>query len=255
MTKTKTLGSNRDVCHLESLNTASTPGPLGIVFLGSPGAGKGTQARHVASDYNLAHISTGDVFRTHVAKQTALGLQAAECMSRGMLVPDQVVCGMLAEHVQNLSSADCLILDGFPRSVAQAKWLDRFLQMRSGETYDPFCNAPLAIQINMQRDHLLRRLVGRRSCPRCGRTYNLHLLPPRNSGICDYDSAELVVRSDDSESVVCERLMIHDQNTFPLTEYYRHKGRLLEFDGNDTVEAVRTAIAIELESVFGSETT
>lgn len=243
-------GSNRDVHRVGALNTPQRLGPVAIIFLGPPGAGKGTQARHVANVYRFPHISTGDVFRSQVAKQTPLGLQAAKIMSRGMLVPDEMVCGMLSEHIRGLGFAGCLILDGFPRSVAQAKWLDRFLYMRSGVSHDLQCNAPAAIQISIERDQLLRRLAGRRSCPTCGRTYNLYFQPPRNPGICDYEGAELVMRPDDSESVVRERLMIHDQNALPVTEYYLRKGRLLEIDGNNTAEAVRTAIAVGLESVF-----
>jgi len=242
-------GSNRDVHHVGTLNTAQRLGPAAIIFLGPPGAGKGTQARQVANIYRFPHISTGDVFRFHVAKKTPLGLQAAEIISRGMLVPDEVVCGVLSEHIRGLGFAGCLILDGFPRSVAQAKWLDRFLYTRSGVSHDLPRNAPVAIQISIERDQLLRRLAGRRSCPNCGRTYNL-FQPPRNPGICDYEGAQLVMRPDDSENVVCERLMIHDQNTLPITEYYRRNGRLLEIDGNDTLEAVQTAITVGLESVF-----
>src|SRR5690242_11793087 len=120
MIESKVLYSNRHVRHIEPLNTPQTLGPAAIVFLGPPGAGKGTQARRVANKYNLPHISTGDVFRTHVAKRTRFGLQAAESMRRGMLLPDELVCGMLGEHVGDLDFSGCLILDGFPRSVAQA---------------------------------------------------------------------------------------------------------------------------------------
>ena len=251
--ETKILCSNRAVRHLEPLNARHTFGPAAVVFLGPPGAGKGTQARHVANEYRFPHISTGDVFRTHVAKKTALGLQSAASMRRGMLVPDEVVCGMLMEHIRDLGSTGCLILDGFPRSLAQAKWLDHFLHTRTGESHEFPREAPVAIQINIGRDQLLRRLAGRRSCPSCGRLYNLHFQPPRNPEICDYQGAELAMRPDDSESVVCERLMVHDQNTLPVTEYYRRKGRLLEIEGNDTVNAVRAAIAVGLESVFAMQ--
>lgn len=243
-------GSDRDVHHVGTLNRPQRLTPAAIIFLGPPGAGKGTQSRHVANEYSLPHISTGEVFRAHVAKKTALGLQAAETMGRGMLVPDEVVCGILREHIRGLGYPGCLILDGFPRSVVQAKWLDRFLHTRTGESHDLPRDAPLAIQINIERDQLLSRLAGRRSCPSCGRTYNLNFQPPRNSGICDYEGTELVMRTDDAESVVRERLVVHDQNTLPVTKYYRRKGRLLEIDGNNAEEAVRTAIAIGIKSLF-----
>lgn len=249
MIETKIIHSSDPEVHC--VGTLSTPPrlcPAGIIFLGPPGAGKGTQARYVANEYNLPHISTGDVFRSHVAKKTVLGLQAAEFMRLGMLVPDEVVCAMLTEHVRSLGSASSLILDGFPRSVVQAKWLDRFLHVRADESHDLPHEAPVAIQINIPSNELLRRLAGRRSCPSCGRTYNLYFQPPRNSGMCDYDGTKLVMRPDDSEGVVSKRLMVHDQNTSPITEYYRREGRLLEIDGNDTVDAVQTAIVVGLKS-------
>lgn len=216
--------------------------PAAIIFLGPPGAGKGTQAQQVAKEHSLPHISTGDVFRTHVSNKTALGLKASEAMSRGMLVADDLVCNMVAEYIQSLDHVGCMVLDGFPRSVAQAEWLDHFLRTRTSGMNDLPHSAPLAIQINVERDQLLRRLSGRRSCSSCGRIYNLHFQPTRNDGICDYDGAKLHMRPDDAENVVLERLTVHEKNTFPLTEYYRRKGQLREIDGNDAVEKVRAAI-------------
>jgi adenylate kinase len=246
--------SDRDVHDLGTMNTQQRLSTAAIIFLGPPGAGKGTQARHAAAKYNLPHISTGDTFRAHIEKKTTLGLQAAESMCRGMLVPDALVCRMLREHILGIRFAGSLILDGFPRSLAQAKWLDYFLHVRSCGSHDLPGKAPVAIQIHIDRDQLLRRLAGRRSCPTCGRTYNLHLQPPMNSGICDYEGAELVMRPDDSEKVICERLIVHDKHALLITKYYRSKGRLVEIDGNGTVTAVRTAITAELESVFAFAT-
>jgi adenylate kinase len=248
MIETK-IGHNcdRDVHQVRTLNTPQRLSPAAVIFLGPPGAGKGTQARHVAHEYTFPHISTGEVFRTHIAQKTTLGLQAAKTICRGMLVPDDVVCEMLAQHINALVFEGSLILDGFPRSLPQAKWLDRFLHARSGENRAIQYNAPLAIQINVERDQLLRRLAGRRSCSMCGRTYNVHFQPPRTFGICDYDGSDLLMRPDDSESVVCARLLVHDQNTFPVAEYYRCKGRLLEIDGNDSEDTVRSAIEVALD--------
>jgi adenylate kinase len=152
-----------------------------------------------------------------------------------MLVADDLVCNMLAEYIQSLDHVGCMVLDGFPRSVAQAEWLDRFLRTRTTGMKDLPHTAPLAIQIKVARDQLLRRLSGRRSCPSCGRIYNLHFHPTRNDGICDYDGTKLEMRPDDSENVVRERLTVHEKNTFPLTEYYRRKGQLREIDGNGAV--------------------
>ena len=216
--------------------------PAAIIFLGPPGAGKGTQAQQVAKENSLPHISTGDVFRSHVANKTALGLKASEAMSRGMLVADDLVCNMLAEYIQTLDHVGCMVLDGFPRSVAQAKWLDRFLRARTSGMNELPYTAPIAIQIHVEREQLIRRLSGRRSCSTCGRTYNLHFHPTRKDGICDYDGGKLQMRPDDAENVVLERLTVHEKNTLPLTEYYRHKGQLREIDGGDAVDAVRTAI-------------
>ena len=215
--------------------------PAAIIFLGPPGAGKGTQAQQVAKEHSLPHISTGDVFRSHVANKTVLGLKAAETMSRGMLVADDLVCNMLAEYIQTLDHVGCLVLDGFPRSVAQAEWLERFLRTRTRMNELPH-TAPLAIQINVTRELLLHRLSGRRSCPSCGRIYNLHFHPTMNDGICDFDDTTLQMRPDDSEDVVLERLTVHEKSTFPLTEYYRRKGQLREIDGSGAVDTVRAAI-------------
>lgn len=238
----------REVVHAVDHNVATLAElqglrPAAIIFLGPPGAGKGTQAQQVAKEHSLPHISTGDVFRTHVSNKTALGLKAAEAMSRGMLVADDLVCNMLAEYIQSLDHVGCVVLDGFPRSVAQAEWLDRFLRTRTNGMHALPHTAPLAIQISVMRDQLIRRLSGRRSCPSCGRIYNLHFHPTMNDGICDYDGTKLQMRPDDSEDVVLERLTVHEKNTFPLTEYYRRKGQLREIDGNDAVDNVRTAIA------------
>ena len=217
--------------------------PAAIIFLGPPGAGKGTQAQQMAKQHSLPHISTGDVFRSHVANKTELGRKAAETMSRGMLVADDLVCNMVAEYIQSLDHVGCIVLDGFPRSVTQAEWLDRFLRTRTTGRHELPHTAPLALQINVTRDQLLRRLSGRRSCPSCGRIYNLHFHPTMTDEICDYDGTKLQMRPDDSEDVVLERLTVHEKNTFPLTEYYRRKGQLREIDGNGAVDTVRTAIA------------
>jgi adenylate kinase len=242
MTIVTKLVDDADVCQTGTLAELQGLNPAAIIFLGAPGAGKGTQAQQVANEYSLPYISTGDVFRSHVAKKTALGLKASEAMRRGMLVTDDIVCSMLADYIDNHAYSGCLVLDGFPRSVSQAEWLDEFLRARAAVSRDRSFASPLAIQINVARDQLLRRLSGRRTCPCCGRTYNQYFQPPKNSGICDYDGAKLITRQDDSESVVLERLIIHDRNTLPLTEYYRRKDQLWEIDGNSTVDRVRIAI-------------
>ena len=217
--------------------------PAAIIFLGAPGSGKGTQAQELAKRYAVPHISTGDIFRAHVKNGTPLGLQAAEAIRRGMLVADDLVCGMVGEHIRRLDYPGCLVLDGFPRSLPQAKWLDQFFGERWTDGRENPLTSPIAIQINVSHNQILRRLSGRRSCPSCGRTYNLYFQPPQNYGICDKDAARLVVRQDDSEEVVRKRLMVHGQNDAPLSEYYRRTSRLWEIDGNCTVDVMRTRIA------------
>lgn len=243
MSETKFVhNTNPDVSFNGTLAQFQQLSPSAMIFLGPPGAGKGTQALRVANEYLLPHISTGEVFRAQIAERTLFGMQAAETMRRGMLVADDAVCGMLAEHIHGLDHPGCLVLDGFPRSLNQAKWLDQFLRMRAGQNHE-FYTAPLAVQINVTRDQLFRRLSGRRCCPNCGQMYNLHFHPPVNSGICDNDGAALITRPDDREEVVLERLRVHDQNTLPVTEYYRRKGLLQEIDGDGTVDMVHAAIA------------
>jgi adenylate kinase len=215
--------------------------PAALVLLGPPGAGKGTQAKRISAEYRLPHISTGDVFRSHVQRNTPLGIKARDLMSRGMLVADDVVCEMLGERMREPDCDSCVILDGFPRSVAQAEWLDRFLSTRAVETKKSLSfTPPLVIKIDVKQEELLHRLAGRRSCPTCGHIYNVRLQSTKAEGICDFDGSKLIVRADDSEDVVRERLKIYEQNARALAEYYRAKGQLREIDGNLPPESVLT---------------
>lgn len=207
-----------------------------IILLGPPGAGKGTQAKQIAARYGVPHISTGDILRDNRQRSTELGKKAATIMDRGELVPDQLVNGMVADR---LRQADCVrgfILDGFPRTVAQAEWLDGFLK----ECAKPpsVALAPVVIKLDVDYNEVLRRLGGRRSCPTCGRIYNVYLQPPRVADTCDVESSRLVARSDDSEAVISERLKAYDRQTLPLAEYYRKSGRLREVNGDQPVERV-----------------
>jgi adenylate kinase len=231
--------------------TSSNPRAIpsgAIILLGPPGAGKGTQAKRISAAYNIPHLSTGDVLRSQLARGTALGMKAGDMMSRGLLVADGLVCEMLAERMQEPDCAGCVILDGFPRSVAQAEWLDRFLQFRGREENPSQVPVPpLVIQINLNHDELMRRLAGRRTCPACGHVYNIRFQPTKNEGICDIDGTTLVVRPDDSENVIRERLKVYEESTLPLVEYYRAKEQLREVDGNLSVDLV-TAQAARLIS-------
>ena len=215
-----------------------TVGP--IILLGAPGAGKGTQSKLIAQRYGIPQISTGDILREHVKNGTALGQAAKAVMERGELVPDKLVCEMVAER---LSRPDCgrgFILDGFPRTVAQAEWLDQLLAEKNfGEEGRKV--RPLVINIIVGYNQLWKRLTGRRSCPTCGRIYNVYYSPSRVSDVCDIEGGKLVTRPDDSEEVISERLKAYERQTLPLAEYYRARGQLREVDGERDVEAVSVA--------------
>src|SRR5438067_1077553 len=207
-----------------------------IILLGPPGAGKGTQAKQIVARYGVPQISTGDILRENRARGTELGKRAAAIMDRGELVPDELVEDMVAAR---LSAKDCqrgFILDGFPRTVRQAEWLDGLLARMRGKFVDTTApgtkleSVPLSqftwprlVVVSMEVDynHLLQRLTGRRTCPTCGRIYNVFFQPPRVADVCDVDGSKLVARKDDSEEVISERLKAYEKQTLPLTDYYR----------------------------------
>lgn len=208
-----------------------------VILLGPPGSGKGTQAKQIVARYGIPQISTGDLLRDNVARSTELGRKAKAVMERGELVPDDLVCGMVAARLQEKDCARGFILDGFPRTVAQAEWLDKFLQTEffdKGKMRTP----PVVVDIAVGYNELLRRLTGRRSCPTCGRIYNIYFQPPRVADTCDNDGAKLVLRKDDTEEVIAERLKTYERQTLPLTDYYRRQGRLRQVDGARPVEQV-----------------
>ncbi len=218
--------------------TSFTPGP--VLLLGAPGVGKGTQAKALMAEFAIPQISTGDLLREHRRKHTELGMLADELMQRGALVPDELVTKMVAGR---LADPDCergYILDGFPRTLAQANWLDGFL----GGAH---AGLPLvAISIRVDHDELLRRITGRRISP-AGRIYNVYTAPPKVAGICDVDGSTLVQRNDDSEQVFEERMKTFYEQTAPVIEHYRDCGRFAEVDGSQAVEAVTSAIRAELQ--------
>jgi adenylate kinase len=217
-------------------------GPL--ILLGPPGAGKGTQAKRVAEIYDIPQISTGDILRANVAAGTELGKKAKAIMERGELVPDSLVCDMVAARLVEPDCARGFILDGFPRTVAQAEWLDAFLEGKIFENQQCSKLPPIVIEYAVDYNSLLRRLTGRRSCPTCGRIYNVHTQPPRVDEICDVDGSKLVTRKDDDVQVVSERLKEYERKTLPLAEYYRAKGRLKVIDGDRDMGVV-TAETLE----------
>jgi adenylate kinase len=222
-----------------------TVGP--VIFLGPPGAGKGTQAKRVAEMYGIPQISTGDILRENVGKGTELGRTAKAIMERGDLVPDHLVQDMVANR---LNADDCrrgYILDGFPRTVAQAEWLDKYLQNKVFDNLNP-ARVPVVVNMRVEYNSLLQRLTGRRSCPTCGRIYNVHFQPPRVADTCDVDGSKLVTRPDDREEVVSERLREYERKTLPLTDYYRAQGRLQEIDGGQQADGVTAELIKAIEN-------
>ena len=224
--------------------TAHNVGP--IILLGPPGAGKGTQAKLIAQRYGIPQISTGDILRDNVARDTELGRKAKAVMARGELVPDDLVNQMVGERLVQADCARGFILDGFPRTVVQAQWLDRFL---TGKLFDNqrSCDPPVVVQFDVDYNILLHRLSGRRSCPTCGRIYNIHTQPTRVPDVCDVDGSKLVIRNDDRREVVEERLRAYDLQTRPLAAYYRRSGRLVHIKGDQDVEDVTHQVAKAIE--------
>ncbi len=217
-----------------------------VILLGAPGAGKGTQAKGIAQTYGIPQISTGDILRENVARGTELGKKAKAIMERGDLVPDPLVEDMVADR---LNQADCnrgFILDGFPRTVAQAEWLDQYLRGKLFEN-EKECRQPVVIDIAVGYNQLLQRLTGRRTCPACGRIYNVHSQPPKVDNLCDVDGTPLITRKDDREDVISERLKAYEKQTLPLTDYYRAKGRLVEVNGDRAMDAVTADVLGTLE--------
>jgi adenylate kinase len=208
---------------------------LRVIFLGPPGAGKGTQAQALASEWGVPHVATGDMLREAVAAKTRLGLEAKRHMDSGGLVPDEVVIGLVGERLAQPDAKAGVVLDGFPRTVAQAEALDA-LFARTGLSLDR------VIYFNVSRDELLRRLTGRRVCRACGRTYHLVSAPPKVADKCDACGGELYQRVDDSEATVVTRLEVYQKQTSPLLEYYRGRKLLAEVPGEGSVAEVAEAI-------------
>jgi adenylate kinase len=223
-----------------------------IILLGAPGAGKGTQAKLMSKTFGIPQISTGDLLRENVAKGTTLGMAAKALMNKGELVPDEMVQDMVAGRLREPDTDRGFILDGFPRTVPQAEWLDSFLE-RECEGKDAAlkaaCAPPVVIQLQVDYGKLFERIAGRRSCPTCGRIYNVYLQPPKVEGICDVDGAQLTCRPDDREDVVKERLKAYERQTLPLVDYYSSRGRLVTVDGDQPVEEVMRQAFSAIEHV------
>jgi adenylate kinase len=214
-----------------------------VIFLGPPGAGKGTQAKRLATRCHVPHLSTGDMLREHVQKATPLGLQAKPLMDRGDLVPDDLVLDMVEERIARPDSAEGFVFDGFPRTIPQAEKLDEILQKRRFQS-------PFVVNFRVNHDTLVHRVSGRWVCSVGGEIYNIYEKPPARPGFCDRDGGALVQRSDDHPNVVRERLAAFEKQTQPLIDYYRARGSLEEVDGSASVEEVNRRL-VELLARHG----
>ena len=209
--------------------------PLFIVFLGPPGAGKGTQAKRLSQRLGLAHIATGDLFRMHLQNHTKLGQLAQEYMKKGELVPDSVTIAMVEERLKEPDTAAGAIFDGFPRTLAQAEALDALLAEHGARVNS-------AILIQVPEAVLVERLSGRRVCRAQGHVFHVKYNPPKVPGRCDYDGSELYQREDDKPETVRRRIQVYWEQTAPVIEYYRGQGILTEVDGNRDIDEVTEAL-------------
>src|SRR6202046_1660095 len=217
-----------------------------FIFLGPPGAGKGTQATRAAKLFGLPHLSPGDMLREAVTQGTELGRLAKPIMERGELVPDNIVMGMVEERLARPDCAKGFIFDGFPRTVPQAEQLDKILE-RSG------FGKPLVIEFHVNNDTLVHRLSGRWTCSVGGETYNIYERAPKVPGICDNDGGKLIQRSDDRPEIVKERFAAYQKQTLPLADYYRGHGNLQTVDGGAEVNQVTQALNEILKRAAGSD--
>jgi adenylate kinase len=215
------------ISEISSVETAKSKLVGPVILLGAPGAGKGTQAKRISEYYGIPQISTGDLLRDNISRGTALGKEARTAMERGDLVSDELVCQMVANRLEQADCARGFILDGFPRTVSQAEWLDKYLAETAGG-----CKQPVVIELVVEYNFLLRRLTGRRTCPTCGRIYNVNTSQrPKADGVCDIDGSALFTRKDDRDDVIMERLKNYEVQTLPLVNYYAQRNRLKKVDG------------------------
>lgn len=206
-----------------------------IIMLGAPGAGKGTQAKKIADKYSIPHISTGDIFRANIKNGTELGKKAKTYMDQGLLVPDELVVDLVVDRVGQEDAKNGYVLDGFPRTIPQAKALDEALA-KLGDKVD------YAINVEVPDENIINRMSGRRACVSCGATYHLVHIPPKTEGICDTCGAELILRDDDKPETVKKRLDVYHDQTQPLIDYYTNSGILKEVDGTQDMADVFAAI-------------
>ena len=212
-----------------------------IILLGPPGAGKGTQAAGIVDKYKIPHISTGDIFRKNIKEGTELGKKAKEYMDQGLLVPDELTVGLVTDRITQEDCKNGFMLDGFPRNVSQAEQLDAFLKEN---------NIALSNVINIEVDKniLVSRAVGRRICKSCGATYHVEFNPPKIEGVCNVCQGELYQRADDNEETVSKRIQVYLDETKPLADYYAKEGILSNINGQQSIDEVFADIVTALGS-------
>ena len=210
-----------------------------LILLGPPGAGKGTQAAGIVEKYKIPHISTGDIFRQNIKEGTELGKKAKEYMDQGLLVPDELTVGLVTDRISQPDCGNGFMLDGFPRNVSQAV-LDAFLK-NNGIALDKVIN------IEVDKEKLVARAVGRRICKSCGATYHIEFNPSKEEGVCDICKGDLYQRADDNEETVSKRIQVYLDETKPLADYYSKVGIIADIDGQQSIDKVFNDIVSALE--------
>ena len=206
-----------------------------IIMLGAPGAGKGTQAKKIASKYEIPHISTGDIFRANIKNGTELGKKAKSFMDQGLLVPDELTVDLVMDRIQKEDCKNGYILDGYPRTIHQAEALDQALKAL-GDKLD------YAIEVDVPDENIVKRMAGRRACVHCGATYHIVHAPTKVENICDVCGGDLILRDDDKPETVTKRLTVYHNQTKPLIDYYKEEGILATVDGTADLEDVFKAV-------------
>lgn len=207
-----------------------------LILLGAPGAGKGTQATRLADTFHIPHISTGDIFRANLKEQTPLGLKAKEYMDQGLLVPDELTVDLVMDRLKQSDCENGYILDGFPRTLVQAAALDAKVEIDA------------AVNVEVPDEKIVKRMAGRRVCPKCGEPYHTEYKIPKEEGICDRCGSSLIIRQDDEAETVKKRLTVYHDQTAPLIDHYQAGGKLITVDGTQTVEAVTEDIVKALKA-------
>ncbi|MCR4923407.1 MAG: adenylate kinase [Lachnospiraceae bacterium] len=202
-----------------------------IIMLGAPGAGKGTQAKKIAAEYGIPHVSTGDIFRANIKENTELGKEAKSYMDKGQLVPDELTVKILLDRVAKDDCKKGYVLDGYPRTIPQAEVLDKAVK-ELNEKID------YAINVDVPDENIINRMSGRRACVKCGATYHITFMPPKKENVCDNCQSQLIIRDDDKPETVKNRLKVYHDQTQPLIEYYKGQGILKEVDGTKDIDVV-----------------